>query len=73
MVLKVTGLTLRFIDPSMEKFKTLHSFQVSVSALRLQVFISLKQDSVLDVFTAANVPIVFDVLRDFTFEDLANR
>jgi len=29
--------------------------------------------SVLDVFKAANVPIQFDVLKDFTFEDAANR
>jgi hypothetical protein len=41
--------------------------------LKLQVAIYLNLDSVLEVFQAANVPIQFDTLKDFTFEDLANR
>lgn len=48
-------------------------FQVSVSALKSQVKNIWFEDSVLDVFNAANVPIQFDVLKDFTFEDVANR
>ncbi len=41
--------------------------------LKSQVNLFLSQGSVLDVFNAANVPIQFDTLRDFTFEDVANR
>jgi len=42
-------------------------------ALKSQVLYYLCSDSVLEVFSAANVPINFDTLRDFTFEDVANR
>lgn len=33
----------------------------------------LKSDSVVDVFQAANVPVRFDVIKDFTFEDIKQR
>lgn len=34
---------------------------------------SITLDSVVEVFRAANIPINFDILRDFTFEDLKHR
>ena len=57
----------------MEKSKVSLSSPVSVSALKSPVSSLFTADSVLDVFKAANVPIQFDILKDFTFEDAANR
>ena len=34
---------------------------------------SLTIDSVIEVFDAANVPVNFDILKDFTFENMKQR
>jgi isocitrate dehydrogenase (NAD+) len=57
----------------MASTKTLPLSPVSVSDHRSQVSLPHNSGSVLDVFAAANVPITFDTLRDFTFEDVAHR
>jgi hypothetical protein len=30
-------------------------------------------ESVMDVFSAANIPVDFDIIKDFTFEDMKQR
>jgi hypothetical protein len=57
----------------MEKFNLQPLFQGLELVLKLQVFFRSNSDSVLEVFNAANVPINFDTLRDFTYEDASNR
>jgi len=47
--------------------------QVLELVLKLQVQLNLFADSVVEVFRAANIPVTFDVINDFTFEDLKQR
>jgi isocitrate dehydrogenase (NAD+) len=44
-----------------------------VSDLKSQVLIRIILDSVIEVFRAGNIPVDFDIIKDFTFEDLKQR